>query len=466
MENKNQNSEWVTRFSCMLSSVMKKWRIILLAACLCGSLFDIYKTLTYQPLYSASTIVAIMDGDGKGLDGDSALKAVSTIRYMLNSQYMKNQVNEKLDQSSFQGNINVNVTADTNLCTIGVLAHSQKDAYVELKSMINLYKEVSQRSKFGYYFNTVEDVSFSNWSLNSNSHKRNYQIGFLVSFVLGCVVVLMISYLKDNVKTPNDISDKIDARLYAKIPKELKRNQKWSFLNPKKSAILVSHFHTGFSYVEAMNKLANKVEASSKKHGYQSYLITSSLENEGKSSVAVNLAISMAKNKHRVLLIDADLRKPSLHKIFERHGEVYLCDILNQKKEWKEGIVSLEREHLDVIFSKPYEDTQRILSSNEFEKLLAEVKKEYDYVIIDSAPSRYVTDTSMFASLCDAVFMVVRQNTASCKMINDTIYQLVNVNANVIGTIYNGSVVDITRSHSAYGYRYGYYRYHREGRSS
>ncbi|MGN1344863.1 MAG: hypothetical protein ACI4U3_09790 [Traorella sp.] len=71
----------------------------------------------------------------------------------------------------------------------------------------------------------------------------------------------------------------------------------------------------------------------------------------------------------------------------------------------------------------------------------------------------------MIASLCDATLLVVQQNNATCKIINDTIYHLVNNRANVIGTIFNGSVYDFRRVYSSYGYRYGYYRYHREGGS-
>ena len=84
------------------------------------------------------------------------------------------------------------------------------------------------------------------------------------------------------------------------------------------------------------------------------------------------------------------------------------------------------------------------------------------YIIVDSAPSRYIQDTSMIAPLCDATFVVVQQNNATCKVINDTIYCLVNNHANVIGTIYNASVFDFIKAQNSYGYRYGNYRYHRE----
>lgn len=465
MENNIENNEPLLRLSCIITSVLKQWRLIIIVVCLCASLFDVIKTITYKPVYGANVIVAVLDGDGKGLDGDSTVKGNETIRYLFNSSYMRNLVNKELDQAYFNGSINTIVTANTNMVTINVTSSTQKDAYFQLDKLIEIYREISVRQSFGYYINVIEDITFTNQPMNYNSHRSNYKTGFILGLV-GIVGLLgAMSYFKDNVKTPSEVNDKVDARLFAKIPREFKRNQRFSFFNNKKSAILVSHFQTGFGYVEAMNKLASKIENEHIGHKFKTFLITSSLENEGKSSVAVNLAISLAKNKHKVLLVDADMRKPALHKIFEYTPDKTLVEILSDDEAWKKCVVHLDRENVDVIFSTPSNESQELLSEK-FQGFIRKAKRSYDYVIIDSAPSRYIHDTAMISSLCDATLLVVQQNTTACKIINDTIYQLVNNGANVIGAIFNGSVYDITRVRSSYGYRYGYYRYHRKGGSN
>lgn len=466
MEDKNQNTNLISCLLCIVSSVLKKWRVILLVGCLCAICFDVIKTITFSPQYSAKCNVAIVDSDGKGIKSENASKAMKSIQYLLNSQYMKDIVNKDLNQDYFIGNIHTYLTPDTNFCTIEVISSTQKDAYFELDSLIRSYKNVSKRSSFGYEFVTIDNIQFYNVPLNNNNHKINYCMGLITGSVLCMIVYGLLSYFKDNIKDAKEINDKIDVKLFAKVPKERKQYQKP--FSSHKQAILVNHFRTGFSYVESMNKLASKIEENYKKYQYQTILITSSLENEGKSSLAVNLALTLSKNKHKVLLIDGDLRKPSLHKIFEYQPQHYLSEILNNNQKCHHCITHLKKEKIDIIFSNTCLNSQELLSQFSFQEFFHELKKEYDYIIIDSAPSRFIADTSMIATYCDSTYIVVKQNDATCKVINDTIYHLTNTSANIVGTIYNASVYNPFQIHSLYGYRYGYrygyYRYNKEKR--
>lgn len=465
MTNNTQSTDIISRLICVIDSIIKQWRILILVACLSGVVVDVIKTIRFTPLYSANAVYAIVNEEGKGLDNENASKAQTSIRYLFNSPYLKDKVNQQMNQTYFDGTIYMSLTDNTNLCSIQVQATSQKNAYFQLKKLVEVYEQAATRSSFGYHLVTVEDISFSNYPINSNHHVSNYKKGFIISFGLLAFIIGLMNFMKDNIKTANDIQSKLETRLFAKVPKEIKKDQKYQFFKNKKSAILVSHFKTSFAYVEALNKLASKLEESASKHHYQTILLTSSLENEGKSSVAVNLAISLAKNKKKVLLIDADLRKPSLHKIFERKVKNCFVDVLEHQQNWQDCLVSLEKEHIDVIFSKPCNYSQDLFMNANLKQLFASMKKHYDYIIVDSAPSRYIADTSMMASQCDATLLVVKQNDASCKMINDTIYHLANSSANIIGAVYNASVYNPMKSASMYGYRYGYYHYHRERRS-
>lgn len=458
----NTNNYIVSNLLCVLSSLRKKWRLLILLSCFVAVGYDIISALVYKPVYSAQVNCAIVNSSGQGIGTDQTQNALSSMQYLFNSQYMKNLVNTDLAQESFQGHVDMWLTGDTNFCTIRSLSDTQRSAYFELSSLLEIYNTISEQYSFGYNLVIIDDISFSNMPLSTHSHTRSYVIGFSACMILSCAGLGLYYYFKDNIKNAHAINDKIEAKLFTKVPKEWKRYQKWGLLSRKKSPILVSRFKTGFSYIEALNKLASKVEMAQKEHGYKSFLITSALENEGKSSIATNLAISLAKNKKRVLLIDADLRKPSLHKIFEHEVTYSLKDVMNKNIKWQKAIVPLRNEQIFVIFSQPTHNPLESLADFDFQSMLEEMKQYFDYIIVDTAPCRFIVDTIKIAPACDASLIIIKQNGASCKVINDAIYRLTNTSANVIGSIYNESVYNPFYSHSKYGYKYGYYRYYKE----
>lgn len=464
MEEKKKDSHLLTKLLCVISDILKQWKIILCVASLCGIGLDAYRSFTYEPVYGASILVALSDGDDIALDIDSTMKAKVILQHFFDGAYMKNMVNKELNQNSFDGSIYITQMSNTNFCTIQVQSSSQKAAFFQLDTLIDAYSEAEARYNYGYRLTKVENIKFTNYPLGVNSHKYNYITGFSVAFCLMVGAYAMYYFFRDTIKSAREINDKVDLKLYVKIPKEFKRYQKFSLIK-KKTSILVSRFKTGFAYVEAMNKLASKVDSSAKKHGYKTILVTSSIENEGKSSVAVNLAISLAKNKNKVLLIDGDLRKPSLHKILETSFDYSMVDLLSGKRAIRDCIVHMEKEHIDVIFSQKSKRSQELLSHTNLAVLLKNMKGEYDYIIVDSAPARYLNDTSYIGSVCDATLLVIKQDFATCRVINDTIYQLGNMDANLIGCIFNESIYDVFKGSSMYGYRYGYYhRYYSKER--
>lgn len=463
MEENKVNSNIMSHILCIISNVLKQWRIVILAGCLCGLLVDVFSTLSYKPMYSARVQCAVVYDDDTGVVQGDIDHASNSIQYLLSSSYLQNKVNDKLSRDYFDGYVNYNLNDGTNFVSVSVVSSTQKDAYFQLKNLIDTYNDVSVKGSFGYKLTYIEDITFSNSPISYNNHIGNYKKGVILGLGLSIGIIALLSYFKDTIKDSKEVNDKLDVRLFAKVPREIKKTKK--FFSDKKTALLVSHFKTGFSYIEAMNKLASKVEDTCKKNNYKSILITSSLENEGKSSVAVNLAISLAKNKKKVLVIDADFRKPALYKIFEYQPEFFLSDVLEGKNKMKECIVHLDKEHIDVMFNKPCDDSIDLLTHYDFKILLRTLKRDYDYIIIDSAPSRYISDTTMIGASADVAFIVVRQDSATSKVINDTIYRLNDTDTNIIGTIYNESVYDVFKGHATYGYRYGYYQYHRQGRS-
>lgn len=466
MDNQQHNRDFILRLTCVISSLLKKWKNIFLCMLICAIGLDVYKTLTYVPQYS-STMTAILDsGENTYSSLQGTVAYIKTLDYIFNGQVIKNDLVEKLHTQDLNMSCKITSMNNTNIVNIQVLAKTKRISYLALNEIVNWYQAHMQDYNFTYKIEVIEDARLNEYPINSNNHINNFIRGFVVSGILICLVLGLICYFKDTIKTPKDIQYHIDCRLFAKIPKELKPRGK-KFWKRKKQAILITSLKTSFHYKEAIKKLRSQFEQSAQKHHYHSLMITGSLENEGKSSIAANLALALAKNGKKVLIIDADIRKPSLHKIFELKTDRTINTYLEGQKNWESQIEYLKKYNLFVMCaSQDLKNAEELTHSDAMKNLIQLTSQEFDYVIVDSSPARYLNEPIILNEMVDASLLVIKQNEATTPIINETISRLVNAKNNLIGCIYNASVLDVLKEQKVYGYRYGYNRYsHSERRS-
>ena len=179
----------------------------------------------------------------------------------------------------------------------------------------------------------------------------------------------------------------------------------------------------------------------------KSLAITSALAGEGKSTLAIGLALSAARLHQRVLLIDADLRRPSLHKQLDLFNTVGLSTLLSDDAETsiaKKAIQPLAANgNLDVLTAGPTPlDPAQLLSSRRMAELMAEFNADYDLVLLDTAPILGIVDTVMVASFCDGVVLVERIGRSHRKDLSEAVFVLQRFN--VVGLILNGVPLSAT----------------------
>lgn len=212
-----------------------------------------------------------------------------------------------------------------------------------------------------------------------------------------------------------------------------------------------------------MNKLRSKVEASSDKHGYKSFMITSAYENEGKSSVAANLALALAKNGRKVVLVDADFNKPAVFKIFDLDGSKSLNKANEGTSSWRSQVVS-DRSGLDLLpCSQDTLKSEILTNSKKLDEIMKELREEYDFVIVDTSPAYLLNETMAMNELVDATLFIVRQDYATSDVINETIKRLTYVKDNVLGVVFKNVVSEGNKGTSNYNNRYGYNKYRVRG---
>jgi capsular exopolysaccharide synthesis family protein len=167
-------------------------------------------------------------------------------------------------------------------------------------------------------------------------------------------------------------------------------------------------------------------------------LITSPSKWEGKSTTAANIAVSMAQQKEKVLLIDGSLRNPSIHQIFKVSNMNGLTDVLTGKVTFDEAVFSSEIGSLDILTSgdTPF-DPAELLASKMMKQLIQEVNNHYDFVLIDSPSVLEVTDTKILASLCDGVVLVVIQDKTTMESAFESKKVLEYAKTQIVGVIVN-----------------------------
>lgn len=186
--------------------------------------------------------------------------------------------------------------------------------------------------------------------------------------------------------------------------------------------------------------------------------ITSSLPNEGKSSVSFNLAVCMAESDKKVLFIDADLRKSVIVGRYKPNQEVLgLSHYLAGMKALEDVLYQTNIPNLDMIFTGPVPPNPvELLGNNTFINLLDCMREEYDYIVIDTPPLGSVIDSVVVAEHCDGVVLVIEANAISYKLIKGVKKQLEKGNCRILGAILNK--VDIKKGvYQYYGKKYKKY---------
>ncbi len=208
--------------------------------------------------------------------------------------------------------------------------------------------------------------------------------------------------------------------------------------NRNKKRNLVAYTHPDSIITEQYRSIRTNIGFLVGKNGNKTILFTSPGVGEGKSTTVANLAVSLANQKQKVLIIDADLRKPSIQTIYKLENKLGLSSVLSERIELEKAIQNTEIDGLEILTSGPVPNNPaELLSSINFENLLEEVSESYDVILVDSPPVMEVTDTLLLANQCDSVVLVVRHKKTEFEDVVDAKKLLEFGKAKLIGTIIN-----------------------------
>lgn len=361
-----------------------------------------------------------------------------------------------------------------------------EQAYSTLTSKYEDMRLMEQMKVAG--LKVVDSASLPN-SPVSPQVMQSLALGALLGLFLGIGFAFFLHYIDDTINTEEDAQRFLDLPVLGSIPKialydvpesaivprnnnksEIGKNTKGNNGNLARKRKNEMQSLLGHSLIyapknsfkssakEGYRNLAVNVQFTSIDKPISSLLVTSSIPGEGKTTTASNLAITMARPDMRVLLIDADIRRPRLHRILHQSRQPGLTDLLMANAEGNGYILDdfIYSTAVDNLYLLPcgshISNMESMLSSQKMSDLIDELKQRYDMIIIDSPPVLSVADSVALGNKVDGVLLVLFSGKTDSKTASRSMASLEKANANIIGTI----VTDVD-----YAKHYGYYRYYR-----
>lgn len=280
---------------------------------------------------------------------------------------------------------------------------------------------------------------------------RNLAMALALGLILGSVLGFLIEYADNTISSPEHVSTYLRVPFLGIVPRltateDDRDRAMYTFANPRSPAS------------EAVRAIRTVIEFNPSVKSLKRLMVTSSVPSEGKTNTIVSLAVSFASLGRRVLLIDADMRRPRMHHIFEVPKDFGLSSVL-KGSSLDAATLPTGIPGLDILPAGPRtEGPNELLASQAMADLLNELDRRYDLVMIDTPPSGMLSDAAILSKLVDGVIFVVREQTVSRRLVRDVVYRLQQVDAPILGVIVND--VDLSRRATKYKYYYDYdYRY-------
>ena len=286
----------------------------------------------------------------------------------------------------------------------------------------------------------------------------NLALGVVGGLVLGLSLGLMREYMDDTISSPLEVQTFLKVPFLGMVPKIEE-------LDDETDLALYTHAHPRSNVAEAIRATRTVLDLSPSVRDLRRLLVTSAVSAEGKTSTVVRLGVAYANLGRRVLMIDGDLRRPRMHRIFEHDRVSGFTKVLHDEATLDDAIRPTGVPNLSYMASgRGGERPNELLAHPMVAETLEALDQRFDLVLIDSPPSVLLSDARVLSRYVDGVVVLVREHATPRVLVREAIQGLQQVGANVIGVIVNA--VDLTRRRTSYKYYYGYgysYRYAKYG---
>lgn len=299
----------------------------------------------------------------------------------------------------------------------------------------------------------VLDSALPSYTPSKPNKKLFIAAAFVLSLSFGIALAIVMETLNSGIRSVDDVEKKLGQRMLGLIP--------W-LAHKKKTDLPIRTFFDGkkHQFAEAVRTLRTSLSLLNIEKENQAILVTSSVPKEGKTTVSINLAFALGQ-LDKTILIDADLRRPSIGKQFNIPSyQPGLANLVLKSHSFEECLVRDEESNIDILSAGTIpSNPQELLADKGFEELITKLKSEYKYVVVDTAPTQAVSDSMIVANSCDSVIYVVRADSTSDKVINNGLSRFLQVGHRLDGVVLNQVNLrksDVAQRYAGFYDQYGY----------
>ena len=450
----------ITKFLRQIWNSFKHvWFVFLFLPMILGGGNFVRVFTTYTPVYTAEATlsVSVANGDNSANNNVTTASQLGKVfPYILTSSALKDIIADDLGMSYVPGNISVTNLNGTNFLTIRVTGSDAELAYKVLQSVIVNYPEVAQHVVGRTQVEVIDDSGVPTSTGKTAALKNALVKGASLGFGLAALILFISVFAFRTVLTSDDLKAITNVTYLGTLPKYKKKKRRHS----DSDSINILKSGTRKDYIEAMRVIRTRLGRLITKKGTV-VMVTSTLPGEGKSTVAVNLAISFAMQKKRVIIVDCDLRNPSVQQVLGFKGELPgLAKYLEGECGLKDTLFSYKSSDLDLIAlpGTKVEDEEHpeLLRTGKMKKTVEQLSRNADIVILDTPPSAMLADAEMVASYADMAVYVVMCDYASRSYIQRGLSELAETGVIMGGVILNGGKDGVSGSYNGYS-RSNYY---------
>ena len=426
--------EQIIKFEDVLIGCVRKWRSILVFTILTTVLAALVSIVSNDMIKYEGTAELYVKNEATVIENNIEVKKDKNLiqNYM---QLMKTKdfvaeslysVDSKLKPEEALGKLTVTNIVNTDFIQIKYSSLNKNETAEVLQGVINEFTAVAPN-----YNKEVEIIVEESIGIAQKQEMRSAKVliamGLIGGLCMSTAIAFILECINKTFKTKGELERELKMPIIANVPK-VKKNQ--ININKIKN-------NQGTILGEAYNSLATTIKHSKGNFNNKSILITSSIVGEGSTTTASSLAVSLATSNKRVILLEGDLRKPSLHNVFEVKNDIGLSDVILKKINLDNAVKKIN-DNLDLLTAgelvlNPIE----IIDSKDMNLLLEDLKSKYDYIVIDTPPLQAVTDAQILSTKVDLTILVVRAEEVKKDTVKESIALINRVDRNIMGIVFN-----------------------------